>query len=98
MSIRIGKKKNMRMSKYILFEIFSYVYQDYQSIQIIMKMGKEGARLVLKNRELLFKIHELSNQSSAIDFKMNDGLGLDLVDLSHLNSVNFLRLNGPINF
>ena len=29
MSIKIGKKKNLKISKYLVFEIFSYVYNDY---------------------------------------------------------------------
>lgn len=55
--ITIGKKKNLKLNKYLVFEIFSYVFNDYQSVQIIMKLGKQGARLVLQNRQLLFHIH-----------------------------------------
>jgi hypothetical protein len=31
-----------------------------------MCLGKQGARMVIRNRELLFKIHSLYSQTSAI--------------------------------
>lgn len=38
--ITIGRKRNLKLNKYLLFEIFSYVFNDYQTIQIVMKLGK----------------------------------------------------------
>ena len=45
--LRVGKKKNIVLNKYLLFEIFSYFYSDYQAIQIIMRLCKQGAELVM---------------------------------------------------
>ena len=40
MSLLIGKNKNIAISKYLVFEMFSFVYRDVESVQIILQLGK----------------------------------------------------------
>ena len=98
MSIKIGKNKNLKLSKYLVFEIFSYVYSDYQAIQVIINLGKQGAKLVLKNREILTRITQFANQSSAINFHLSDKLSLKEINIEHLSNVNIFTLSGSYEF
>ena len=92
--LRIGQKKSIKMNKYLIFEIFSFVFSDYQSIQILIKLGKQGANMVINNKELLFRIHKLSGKSSSMLFKMNDYLMINKIDIEHLKMVDFMRIRG----
>lgn len=95
-ALRIGKNRNLVLSKYLVFEIFSYVYKDFQTIQILLSLGKQGARMVMQNRDLLFRIHRGNNQSSSVVFKMNDKLSLGFVDQVHLHNVNLMKITGGL--
>ena len=92
--LRIGRNKSIKMNKYIVLEIFSFVFSDYQSIQILMKLGKQGANMVINNKELLFRIHKLSGKSSSMLFRLNDYLMVDKIDIDHLKMVDFMRIRG----
>ena len=59
-----------------------------------MKLGKQGAKLVIKNREIMFKIHEHSGTSTNMSFKIGNSISLDLIDMEHLKTVGLLRLRG----
>lgn len=57
-------------------------------------MGKQGADLVVRNRELLFGIFKMTKQSSAMDFKLGGEQTLDRVDFDHFNRTSLMRLRG----
>ena len=49
---------------------------------------------MMNNKELLFRIHKLSGKSSSMNFKMNDYLMVDKIDMDHLKKVDFMRVRG----
>ena len=58
MSIRVGKSKKLIVNKYLLFEILSYVFRDFQIVELLTKMSKTCSSIVKNNMELLDKLCE----------------------------------------
>ena len=53
--------------------------------------------MVVKNRELLYKLHRHYHQNSGMEYKINDKLSFDQIDGSHLRQVNLFRLRGIVS-
>ena len=56
MSLVVGKHKNVRINKYLLFEIMAFVFKDFQIFELLIKLCRTSKSLALKNRSVLEKI------------------------------------------
>ena len=52
---------------------------------------------MVKNKDLLFKMHRHYHQSSGMEYKVNDHLSFDQIDGTHLRQVNLFRLRGVVS-
>ena len=88
MSIKVGKSKKLVMSKYLLFEIMSYVFRDFQIVELLSRMGKTCKDIVSKNMDLLDNICQRKGQ----EFKCPTNL--NYVDAVLFTKVKLLRMKG----
>jgi len=88
--LRIGRNRNLKLNKYLVFDIFAFVFTDYTAIQVLLKLGKQGAQIVLRNRDLLNEIFSSAKQKSAMNFKLNDKLTLDMIDVDHFDMTGLM--------
>ena len=63
MSLIVGKNKEVRINKFLIFDIFSYVFNDFQTLEVLLKLCKTSKKLVIGNRSLLEKMCEMKGMN-----------------------------------
>ncbi len=54
MSILIGRSQpRVRVSKFILFDLLSFVFKDFQIFELLLKLSRPTSQLAITNRDLL---------------------------------------------
>jgi|LauGreDrversion4_2_1035121.scaffolds.fasta_scaffold790991_1 hypothetical protein len=94
MSILIGRGKpqRVRVNKFILFDLLSYVFKDFQIFELLLKLSKTTATLALDNRSLLLR---MCNEHG-INFALNEETDINSLSLEFLERVSLLKLCGKL--
>ena len=89
MSLVVGKSR-VRISKYIVIELLSFVFKDFQLFELLLKVSRDSFRIAVNNRTLI----KTMCQEKGIVFSLPPDLPLNTVCTGHLSRVGLFRLKG----
>jgi len=89
MSLVVGKSR-VRISKYIVIELLSFVFKDFQLFELLLKLSRDSFRIAVGNRKLI----RTMCQERGIVFSLPPDLALNMVCTGHLSRVGLFRLKG----
>ena len=54
MSLLVGKSKpRVRINKFLIIDMFSYVFNDFQMFELLLKLSKDSYKIAVNNQELI---------------------------------------------
>jgi hypothetical protein len=91
MSIQVGRANpRVRINKFVLFEMLSFVFKDFQMLELLLKLCRASHKIAVDNRALLVR---MCGQRGMV-FSLRDSLSL--VDPDFLERVSLLKFSGSL--